>query len=168
MSTESELIYCCANDAPFNECCNASDVSVHVNGEHACASRHCLYLLKSDVVMRFTPKGEKWSQTHTLIICLLSDAGKSVLQRSMCQHMWCADMESYRNRMNQREVEEERMKEERSLWRRRRVSRKALSFFHCSYIIFSWKPKPRYSIQWLSTFVTAPVVSFPLFSPLMF
>ncbi len=51
----------------------------------------------------------EWWKDHTHdhhVLYLLWDAGKSVFQRTMCQHMQCTDKESYRNRMNQREVEE--------------------------------------------------------------
>lgn len=54
----------------------------------------------------------------------------------MCQHMQRADMESYGNRMNQREVEEEVIKEkERGVEEGEEVSSSVLFLhFHCRYI----------------------------------
>lgn len=69
----------------------------------------CLNQLQPRVL---TTRRAKWSHTHAFLIYLLGDAGRSAFQRTMCQHMQRADMESYRNRMNQREAEEV-IKEER-------------------------------------------------------
>ena len=47
-------------------------------------------------------RGLKWWHAHTSITYLPGEAGKSAFQRTVCQHMWRADMVSNRNRLIQR------------------------------------------------------------------